>query len=169
MKKKLIYLLFLYLFFNLGTYTEKVKSTPVSNPILDTITIHKPYTTFTPENLMAYIFELNIRFPHIVYAQAIQETGFFTSNIFIESNNLFGMKQAKMRPTTALGTQRGHAYYREWKDSVKDYALWQAAYANTIRNEKQYYAYLDKVYAEDPDYVLRLKYIVNSQDLLALN
>ena len=45
------------------------------------------------------------------------------------------MKQARARATTANGTQLGHAYYDDWKESVTDYALYQAAYLNKIRKE----------------------------------
>ena len=37
--------------------------------------ILKESTEFSPEKLRAYILELNIKFPHIVYAQARLETG----------------------------------------------------------------------------------------------
>jgi uncharacterized FlgJ-related protein len=65
---------------------------------------------FTPEKLKAYILELNIRFPYIVYAQAQLETGEFKSKIFKENNNIFGMKVARKRPTTNKGEENGHAY-----------------------------------------------------------
>ncbi len=46
---------------------------------------------FSEPKLKEYILDLNIRFPHIVMAQAKVETGHFTSPIFRENNNLFGM------------------------------------------------------------------------------
>ena len=42
---------------------------------------------FSPEKLRAYILELNIKFPHIVYAQARLETGNFKSQIFKTNHN----------------------------------------------------------------------------------
>ena len=127
-----------------------------------------PQLDFTPENLAYYINALNISFPHIVYAQAVQETGVFTSNIFLENHNLFGMKQARVRPNLAMGTKRGHAYYTNWQESVIDYALWQAAHANHIRNEQEYLTFLDGLYAEDPYYVVRLETIIKRDNLLAM-
>src|SRR5690554_5717238 len=52
---------------------------------------------FTKEKLIEEIDNYNFRFPHIVYAQALQETGHFTSNNFLKYNNVFGMKVAKSR------------------------------------------------------------------------
>ncbi len=122
--------------------------------------IIKQEQEFTPEKLKAYILELNIRFPHIVYAQALLESGEFKSHIFKENNNFFGMKQAKQRPTTNKGTENGHAYFANWRDCVVDYAFYQAAYLNDLRSESEYFEYLGQNYAEDPGYVGKLKKII---------
>lgn len=122
--------------------------------------IIKQEQEFNPEKLKAYILELNIRFPHIVYAQALLESGEFKSHIFKENNNFFGMKQAKQRPTTNKGTENGHAYFSNWRDCVVDYAFYQAAYLNDLRSEAEYYQYLGQNYAEDPGYVGKLKKII---------
>jgi hypothetical protein len=123
--------------------------------------IIKQEQEFTPEKLKAYILELNIRFPHIVYAQALLESGEFKSHIFKENNNLFGFKVAKLRPTTNLGENRGHPYYSSWRDCVVDYGFYSAAYLKDIRTEDEYFQYLGQNYAEDPNYVSKLKKIVN--------
>jgi len=115
---------------------------------------------FTPEKLKAYILELNIRFPHIVYAQAQLESGRFKSKIFKENNNLFGMKQARRRPTTNKGEENGHAFYDNWKESVVDYAFYSAQYLSHIKSEKEYFDYLGQNYAEDPKYVPKLLKII---------
>ena len=60
----------------------------------------------------------------IILAQAKLESGHFSSDIFLENNNPFGMKQAKSRETTAVGTHRGHAVYPTLEHAVKDYILW---------------------------------------------
>jgi len=115
---------------------------------------------FTEDKLKQFILELNIRFPHIVYAQARLESGYFKSKIFRTNNNFFGMKVARKRPTTNKGEQYGHAYFDSWRDCVVDYAFYQAAYLHDIKTEDQYYAYLSANYAEDPNYVSKLKTIV---------
>ena len=111
---------------------------------------------FSEAKLKEYILELNIKFPHIVLAQAQLETGFFKSKIFKENNNLFGMKLARRRPRTALGVENNHAYYNNWKESVLDYALFAAAYLSDIKTEHQYLEYLKANYAEDPLYFNKL-------------
>jgi hypothetical protein len=118
---------------------------------------------FSPAKLKSYILELNIRFPHIIYAQARLESGNFNSKIFKTNNNLFGMKVAKKRPTTNKGEENGHAYYETWQESVVDYAFYQAQYLNDIKTESDYFVYLKQNYAEDTNYVDRLKRIINEE------
>lgn len=125
------------------------------------ILVEKVNERFSEENLELYIRKCGIKFPHIVMAQAKLESFYFKSNIFNKANNLFGMKVAKSRPTTALKEYSGHAYYDNWMMSVQDYALFQSAFLRKIRTEEDYYAYLGKNYAGDPSYVAKLKQIVN--------
>lgn len=118
---------------------------------------------FSAENLRAYLLELNIKFPHIVYAQARLESGNFKSQIFKTNNNLFGMKIARKRPTTNKGEENGHAYYDTWKESVQDYAFFQAAYLNDIKSESEYLEYLNANYAGTPNYINLLNDIMNEE------
>ena len=106
-----------------------------------TIILEEDSNQFSQDNLVKELKRLNVRFPHIVLAQSILETGYWESRIYQENNNLFGMKQARARATTAKGTQLGHAFYDDWKESVVDYALYQAAYLNKLRTEKKYLSY----------------------------
>ena len=132
------------------------------------LVLDSPEDIFSQEALVEEIKKLNIRFPHIVLAQSILETGYWESRIYQENHNLFGMKQARARATTANGTQLGHAYYDDWKESVTDYALYQAAYLNKIRKENQYLRYLDKNYAEAKDYDKKLEAIIERENLKEL-
>jgi len=120
-------------------------------------------TSFSVDSLKAFITALNIKHPDIVFAQAVHETGHFTSNIFNENNNLFGMKMAYQRPKTAIGIKNGHAEYSNWKESVIDYALWQNKYANFL-DKDDYLNYLSKNYAEDKKYVQKLKSIIKKNE-----
>ena len=108
---------------------------------------------FSEVKLKEYIIGLNIKFPHIVFAQAKLESGYFKSTIFRENNNLFGMKIATRRPTTNKGENRGHAVFETWKESVLDYAFYQARFLGDIKSEGEYIQYLRANYAEDPGYV----------------
>jgi uncharacterized FlgJ-related protein len=86
--------------------------------------------------------------------------------VFKENHNLFGMKEATLRITTAKGTQNGHAYYDSWEQSVYDYAFYQCRYLSKINTENEYFLYLSSVYAEAGDgYVNLIKKIINEQKL----
>lgn len=113
--------------------------------------------TFTPEAFKSYLKDLQIQFPHIVYAQACLETGHFSSQIFKSNNNLFGMREARGRVSTNKGAENGHAVYQHWRESVLDYALFQCCYLKNIHSEAEYYEYLSKNYAEDSTYVSKVK------------
>lgn len=111
---------------------------------------------FTEENLKDYLFELNIKFPDLVFNQAKLETGNFTSKIFKENNNLFGMRKSTSRPTTSIEVENGYAYYNSWRESVQDYAFYQAKFLSDL-NREEYLNYLQKNYAEDSLYKSKLK------------
>ena len=104
--------------------------------------------TFSEQNLVDYLLELNIKFPDIVFSQVRYETGNFNSLIFKENNNLFGMKVANSRATTNKGEQHNHAIFDNWQMSVIDYALWQNAYGRKFKTRESYIQYLKSVYAE---------------------
>ena len=123
------------------------------------------HNSFSEDKLIEEISKLNFKYPHIVLAQAILETGHFESKIFVENNNLFGMKEARIRLNLAEGTQYGHAYYNNWKESVTDYALWYSTFAYKCKSEKQLYKLLNKQYAEANYYPQALKRIIEKQQL----
>ena len=123
---------------------ESIFITP-DEPVPDTAEVRK------------YLEALNIRFIDVALAQALEETGHFKSPIYKECKNLFGMKFAIVRPRTARGELRGHAYYDDWKMSCIDYALFQARFCSKIRTEGEYLQFLGRVYAENPKYINNLK------------
>lgn len=170
---KFLIIFSIILIFSISFYGGKIygeyKTKDIKETLIEEILyVTEPEIQFSEENLRDYLEQLNIKYPHIVYAQAIQETGHFTSDIFKENNNLFGMKIARQRPTTALGTRRNHAYYRNWMDSVKDYALYQAAYLGHIKTEEDYLKFIGNSYAEDENYINRVKYIISNNQLAML-
>ncbi|MAO24110.1 MAG: hypothetical protein CMJ25_25445 [Phycisphaerae bacterium] len=120
---------------------------------------------FSEEKLIEKIAKLNFKFPHIILAQSILETGHYDSKIFKENHNLFGMKEARVRLNLAEGTQYGHAYYNNWEESVMDYALWYSTYAYKCKTEKQLYKLLDKQYAEAAAYVSSLQHVIEINNL----
>ena len=121
----------------------------------------KQIDPFKVQELKDYLVELNVKFPDIVYAQARLESNGFKSRIFLENNNMFGMKQSTRRSSTNKGEQYGHAYYDTWRESVLDYALWQCKYLSQITTRAEYLEYLKNNYAQDPNYYNKLTKIIN--------
>ena len=123
------------------------------------------------------ILEKNIQYPDIVLAQAILESGYMTSQIFIENNNLFGMRFPERRETTAISENKGYSVYDCWTDSVKDYKLFQDfLFRNKEKTRDEYFDYLSRIYAEDGSYVAFVKeiikdteYIVNDDNYIIFN
>jgi hypothetical protein len=104
-----------------------------------------------------------VMYQDIVILQSRLETGYYTSDIFLNANNLFGMRYPGRRPTVATGIYKEHAQYAHWSDSVIDYALWQKYYLSRgYRLEGEidsdfYLVFLNCIpYAEDPRYISKL-------------
>lgn len=95
----------------------------------------------TIPNLYAEIIRNGIRHPKIVLAQAILETGWFTSPVCRNKHNLFGLTN----PRTGKYFEFGH-----WTESVR-------AYYTKVQYKYKEGSYLlwlrDIGYAEDPNYV----------------
>ena len=106
---------------------------------------------FTKEKLIQYLKDLNIKYPEVVYAQAVMESGNFKSKMFRVDNNLFGMRKAKSRCTVALdgGT---YAKFKTWRESVIDYALYQTTFVKKIKSQSEYTNYLAENYATGKAY-----------------
>ena len=140
---------------------DKVKNLSTEDKLI----VIREYNEFSEAKLIEKIKQLNFKFPHIILAQSYQETGHYKSGIFLENNNLFGMKQAQIRVTLAKGTNRNHAYYDSWQESLYDYALFYNTYLHDIKTEGEYFEYLKQNYAEDPTYVQRLRALIQKRDL----
>ena len=150
-------------FYDLGRKSQIIHYTPLETKII--LNKLNDSLDFSPERFKRELKRINIKYPHIVYAQALLETGYFKSNIFLENHNLFGMRQARVRVNTAKGTYNGHAYYNSWRESILDYAFYQCRYLSQINNDGEYFQYLKERYAEDPLYVNKLKSIIEKENL----
>lgn len=123
--------------------------------IADTIINKEPvFLMQTPkEGLEEALSYYNIHHKDIVYAQAILETGNFSSNICNSYNNLFGLYDSK-----------NNDYYKfnHWSESVKAYKdLIQYKY----QYPKNYYIFLKDInYAADSEYISKIKKIVKTND-----
>ena len=102
----------------------------------------------TIENLYAALKKHGIKYPKIVLAQAILETGSFRSRVCNEYNNLFGLRHSN-----------GYYVFDHWEESV-------IAYKNKVqykhRDNENYYAFLKRIgYSTSKDYVRRVREIVS--------
>ncbi len=114
---------------------------------------------FKYDLFVEYLRYVGVRNINVVKSQALLETGFFTSQIFFENNNLFGMKKPFVRNNLVVGVNRGHATFNHWTDSVKDYKLWYN-FMTRNNNYNNYYNFLAAMgYAEDGTYIQKLKQI----------
>lgn len=104
----------------------------------------------TIPNLYAEIIRNGIRHPKIVLAQAILETGWFTSPVCRNKHNLFGLTN----PRTGKYFEFGH-----WTESVRAYYT-KVQYRYKDGN---YLLWLKKIgYAEDPRYVREIIHILKT-------
>ncbi len=107
------------------------------------------------DSVYNYILELNIQHPEVVLRQARIESGNFKSRVFLENNNMFGMKIPNKRPNMVSGSNMGYAVYNNWQESVIDYALYQV-YSGKNLSKEDYIKMLNNNYAEDTEYLNKL-------------
>jgi uncharacterized FlgJ-related protein len=122
--------------------------------------VHRRINILSENTLLYKMKQIGILYPEIVLAQAKIETGNFTSVIFIENNNLFGMKLPERRKTTAVGENRNHAKYTSWVQSLLDYKIWQDGMIHKAPTKRSYLSYLRRNYAEDKNYIKKIKQII---------
>ena len=166
--KKLIYASIALIVINLFILTENVK---IQKNKINDIKINEQ-KLFNEDNskLLFLYFEIldnNIKYPDIVFAQAILESGYMTSYIFEQNKNLFGMRYPERRKTTAIGKNKGFSMYDCWTDSVKDYKLFQEfLFRNKEKSREEYFSFLSRIYAEDSNYVPFVKKIINENEFI---
>lgn len=151
--------------------TSKVESTSAKTITVDAPLVEEEINAdekLTIERLTEVVKQFKPKYPEIIIAQAIEESGHFKSNLFIKHGNLFGMKQSGSRPTAACYiTKSGYAGYCGDKVlmSVTDRILLDAAFYRGLSKD-QYFGRLAKTYASNPSYVPNLKKIIKQYNLL---
>ena len=78
------------------------------------------------------------------------------------------MKEATKRVNLSLGTQNNHAFYNSWLDSVLDYGFYYSVYLSKLTNEVDFFDFLGEFYAEDTNYVAKLKEVIKNENLKSL-
>lgn len=142
-------------------YEEEIEE--VNQDIIDLVMyVHEVgKQEISAERVLTLLDTLNVEHPHIVFAQMRLESGNFKSNIAKTNNNFFGMRHPRVRVTMSRGSLNGFASYDSWSYSVLDYAIWQRMYASGL-TEEEYLEMLSEKYAEDKDYVRKVKSIADS-------
>lgn len=110
----------------------------------------KPDRELNIGNLAKVLEQYHVKFPKIVIAQALLETGYFTSRVCWEYKNLFGLR----RPSDG-------SYYKfdSWEESVKAYR----DYVQYKYKDGNYFQFLNKIgYAEDKAYTTKVRQIANA-------
>ena len=116
----------------------------------------------TKSNVYHAILTSKLKYPDIVFAQAMLESGDLGSKLTKTNNNVFGMKLPVKRTTLAVGELNGHALYFHWLESVQDYKIYQEYIIKTrhIKNRYSYIRYLNRTYSAVHDYSKRLKRVI---------
>ena len=135
---------------NIRTLNSKVDSIIYNNSNINYSYTHVPtFENKTPEEgIDEALLYYGIKHPTIVKAQAILETGHFTSNLCIKNNNLFGLYDSK--------NKRYYSYNYWWESIIAYKEIIQKRYDNS----KYYYMFLEDIkYAKDKEYINKLKKI----------
>ena len=111
-------------------YNIKNKEYLESEVIINLITNE----TFSKDRLIKEVRSSKFKFPAIIIAQSYIETSHFSSSVWEENHNLFGMRLPLTRLTLAIGDNLNHAVYKTWKDSVKDRLIYEALYLHKIKS-----------------------------------
>ena len=132
-------------------YYEGKAGPPVNDSIpIDTIAPVLEFMNKTAKDgLKEALIYYDIKYPEIVYAQAILETGHFKSVGCIKHNNLFGLYDSRAK--------RYHRF-NHWTESVIAYKEW---IQNRYKPPEDYYKFLTRIrYASNPQYINVLRKIV---------
>lgn len=119
--------------------------------------------TKTEEEVFEMVDRMPFKYPDIIKAQILLETGHLTSEVYKHNNNLFGMRVAKQRLTLAKGENLKHAYFESLEDCIIDRLVYEAKYLNNL-NREQYFDFLDRLYAEGDNYSNKLKQIIENNE-----
>ena len=130
-----------------GFYSD-IEYDSINNPISDEI---------------LYNYLKTMRVPHadIIVAQAHLESQNFNSALFKRQNNFLGMKIPSQRISTTGQGKGEYKDYSNWQECTTDYIFWMHHHQAHKLNREEYFNLLGKIYAEDPEYVEKLKGIIS--------
>jgi len=156
MSKKLLFILIFNLFIlhSFAIKTDSIDSINVNK--VTQVELTKPIETeFSVLNLYNYIKSKGVDDPSYIISQFVLESGNFHSVLFINSNNICGMKTAKKRKvkSNVIGrTKSGYARYKNWIYSVDDFFLWMERHSLNPANSNYIYKLKQKHYNSSSNY-----------------
>ncbi len=106
---------------------KQQQKVPETVPVVQQVTPNVP----SLKKIKAYMAFAKIKNISLALKQIKLETGNLSHVI---GNNLFGMRRAGERPTTAIGYNKGFAVYANWQSSVIDYYLLQQFHKHYMTN-----------------------------------
>lgn len=144
---KQLVMLSVTILFILSSFRREVKFIPSVFKIHDTILVADSVLDIklTEKEILKELIKQECILPNVAFAQMKIETGNFKSAICKENRNIAGIKTSKSK--YVAGMNRGHCSYRTYKDCIKDY----------VRIQNRYLKNIDGRYAENPQYVQKLK------------
>lgn len=141
------------IFFWLAALTVAIRNKDAPPDIKEVIIVHEKYDDFFKDqeangvNMLIACEYFGVKYPSIVTAQAILESGNFKSEIFKKYNNPFGLYNS---------ATKDYYKFNHWTDAI-------LAYQTMIEYKYEggdYYAFLDSIgYATDQDYIRKVKAI----------
>lgn len=159
---KLIIILYFCFFIALQGYSQSTSNIDAIPPeavsdlsinAVDTIAMPRWTISFgdcaelTVDNLYKALDKYDVKFKKIVVAQAILETGHFSSVLCVQSHNIFGLRHP---------SDGSYYVFNNWEESVK-------AYKDDVQYKYtggDYYAFLTNIgYAQDPQYARKVMQI----------
>lgn len=150
MKHLVIYFI---IFFWLAALSIAVKNKDAPPVPQEVIILHENYDDYFKDkevnamNMLIACEYLGVKYPSIVTAQAIVESGNFKSEVFRKYNNPFGLYNSY---------RKDYYKFKHWSDAILAYqALIEYKYKGG-----NYYKFLDSIgYATDPSYIRKVKAI----------
>lgn len=119
-------------------------------------------------DLYKFMKKSKVKFPELVWAQAMLESSWMSAPVFNRANNLFGMKKSGQRPNLQIHLANDqYSHYKTIEYCVIDYCLHQA-YVLKVQNIKSESGYLSRLnetkYAESGGYTKKILALRNSTD-----
>lgn len=136
---------------------SKVRTRTLLTSVAPSIKTYHPkfISNSLQDSIFQYMKMVNLQCPEAAFALAWHETGGFTSKLWREGNNCYGMKfDHKLSPDFQLwsvGDKHYKAGWNSWKSCVDAFAEWEKRKRITATTPQAYVQELRRIgYASDP-------------------